>query len=84
MNELEQRVIALEKRNEKVDLDKAWETSKTRKLFIALFTYFSIALYFVIIDVAMPFINAVVPTLGFLLSTLSLPYIRKIWENIKK
>ena len=81
MVEIEQRLSAIEERNKKVETDKAWETSKTRRVFVALFTYFSIALYFMAIKVEKPFINAVVPTIGFLISTLSLPYIRRVWEK---
>lgn len=59
-------------------IGKAWETSKTRKFFIALFIYLSISLYFATIGIKEPFINATVLTIGFLLSTLSLPYIRRL------
>jgi len=68
---LERRIKAIEERNSHVELDKAWEISKTRRFFVALFTYLSISLYFVAIRIERPFINAVVPTIGFLLSTLS-------------
>lgn len=78
---LSERVLQIENRNKKVELDKAWETSLVRKASVAIFTYLSILLYFLAIKIDKPFINAVVPTLGFLLSTLSLPWIRKYWEN---
>lgn len=84
MISLEQRIDQIEARNSRVELDKAWETSLTRKISIALFTYLSVSMYFVAIKVNRPFINAVVPTCGFLLSTLSLPFIRKIWESKRK
>lgn len=84
MNELIKRIENIETRNKKVELDKKWETSKTRKVAIAVFTYISISLYFLAINVEKPFINAVVPTIGFLLSTLSLPYIRRVWERFTK
>jgi len=83
MDSLENRILSIEKRNQKVESDKSWETSGTRKFFVALFTYFSISLYFVAIKVESPFVSALVPTFGFLLSTLSLPYIRKFWEKLK-
>lgn len=79
---LEERVRNIELRNNLVEQNKAWETSKTRKLFVALFTYISISLYFVAIKVDKPFISSFVPTFGFLLSTLSLPFIRKFWEKL--
>lgn len=81
VKKLEERITIIEERNKKVELDKAWETSKTRKLLIVIFTYLSIALYFKYILNVNPWINAIVPTVGFLLSTLSLPIFRKIWEK---
>ena len=42
---LEERVSKIEERNSKVEMDKAWEGSWTRKILIAIFTYLSIALY---------------------------------------
>lgn len=79
MNDLEERVAKLEARNKKVEADKAWERSATRRLLIALFTYLAIALYlkfFVGID---PWINVIVPTVGFMLSALTLPFFKKLW-----
>lgn len=84
IEQLEKRIEKIEKRNSTVEKNKQWETSLTRRAFIAPFTYLSISLYFLAINIDRPFINAVVPTLGFLLSTLSLPYIRKLWEKNSK
>ncbi len=84
LKELTLKISQIENRNKKVEQDKIWETSKTRKFSIAIFTYLSISFYFFAIELDRPFITAVVPTLGFLLSTLSLPWIRKIWERNKK
>lgn len=84
IKKLEKRIAKIEERNKKVELDKAWETSKTRKLLIVIFTYLSIALYFKYVLNVNPWVNAIVPTVGFLLSTLSLPIIKKIWEKTNK
>ena len=62
---LEERVGKIEARNSKVELDKAWETSWTRKLLISVFTYLAIALYLKFIVGIDPWINAIVPTVGF-------------------
>lgn len=82
IEELEKRISEIEKRNSRVETDKAWETSWTRKILLAAFTYTSIALYFYIISIPNPLLNAVVPTIGFLLSTLTLPFFRQVWEEI--
>lgn len=69
---LEQEIIALRERNARVESDKAWETSYSRKISVALLTYIVIAFFFVFMNFQKPFINALVPTIGFLLSTLSI------------
>lgn len=79
LNELAKELEKIRERNERVESDKAWETSKTRKFIIALFTYLAIALYMQAINLPMPWVNAIVPTAGFLLSTLTLPFFRGLW-----
>ena len=78
---LEQRVSQIENRNKKVETDKAWETSFTRKSLLFVFTYIAIGLYLDAIYVSNPWLNAIVPSLGFLLSTLTLPFFKKFWEK---
>ena len=78
---LEERVNAIEERNMRVEIDKDWETSWTRRGLIALFTYLAIGLYLQAIDVAKPWTNAIVPTTGFLLSTLTLPFFKRLWSK---
>jgi hypothetical protein len=79
IEDLEKRIKKLEERNKGVEKSKAWETSKTRRGILILFTYLSIALYLRFIVGIDPWVNAVVPAVGFLLSTLTLPYFKKIW-----
>lgn len=82
---LEDRVTKIEARNKKVETDKAWEGSTTRKALISVFTYLSIALYLKFVVGIDPWINAIVPTIGFLLSTLTLPFFKTLWSKyIKK
>lgn len=79
IQKLEKEINEIKQRNQKVEVDKAWETSFTRKGLLMLFTYIAIATYLFSIQVHKPFLNAIVPTLGFLLSTLTLPFFKKIW-----
>lgn len=79
IDEIEGRLAKVEARNKGVEKDKAWETSLTRKVLIAVFTYLAIALYLKWIVGINPWINAIVPSIGFLLSTLTLPYFKKLW-----
>ena len=76
---LEQRISKIEKRNSEVELNKSWETSWTRRGLVAIFTYLAIALYLKYIVGINPWINAIIPTVGFLLSTLTLPFFKKLW-----
>ena len=79
MKDIEKRLDAIEQRNKKVGLDKAWETSWARKIIIAILTYTTIVLFFFVAQLPKPFINSIIPTAGFVLSTLSLPFFKKLW-----
>jgi hypothetical protein len=79
--ELEERIAKVEKRNGAVALNKAWELSWTRRILIAIFTYLAIAIYLQFIVGINPWINAIVPTTGFLLSTLTLPFFKSLWAK---
>jgi hypothetical protein len=76
---VEKEIKELKNRNVRVEKDKAWEVSKTRKIVIAILTYLTIVLFFITMNLPSPFVNAIVPTIGFLLSTLALPFIKKFW-----
>lgn len=76
---LEQEIEKIKARNKRVEADKAWETSFTRKLLIAVLTYFVIVVFFFFAGLQNPFVNAIVPTAAFVISTLSLPFIKNIW-----
>jgi hypothetical protein len=80
-NDIEARLSAIEARNKKVEADKAWETSWTRRLSIAALTYAVIVVYLHIIHNNAPFINAAVPVAGFILSTLVLKRIKEAWQS---
>ncbi len=79
LGRLEERISKIEARNARVQLEKKWETSLFRKVCIALLTYLTLALYFGLVLQVNPWVNAIVPTAGFLLSTLSLSFIKKLW-----
>lgn len=86
MNEKQffKEIESIKERNKRVEKDKDWETSMVRKIFIALLTYLVVVCYsFLIKNVDNVFLSSLVPVIGFLLSTLSLRFIRKIWEKIK-
>ena len=83
--ELEKEIIQIKERNKRVELDKAWETSFTRKLCICILTYIVVIIYSVLIQkISNVLLSSLVPVIGFTLSTLSLKVIRNIWEKYKK
>jgi len=79
MYNLEERIQKIESRNMKVEVDKAWETSLMRRFLLTLFTYLAISVYMWAIDISRPWFNAVVPAVAFMLSTLTMPFFKKIW-----
>lgn len=82
---LENEIKKIQERNKKVELDKAWETSWTRKICIMILTYIVVIIYsYFIREYNNIFLSSLVPVIGFALSTLSLKLVRKIWENVSK
>lgn len=72
----------LHHRNYEKDKGKKFEGSYTRVGFIMIITYFTLCGYMIAIGVADPFLNAIVPTVGFNLSTWSLPWVKQIWMGV--
>lgn len=79
---MEERIEKIEQRNKRVEEDKAWETSFTRRLCIAILTYLVVILYtYTTSKVNNIFLSSLVPVIGFTLSTISLNGVRKIWSK---
>ena len=80
---LEERILKIEERNKRVELDKKWETSFTRRVSICILTYIVVLLFSYFINTGNDiFLSSLVPVIGFTLSTLSVSLIRKIWLNV--
>lgn len=79
VKKLQQEIELIKERNQRVEADKAWEISWERKVLITFLMYFVIVLFFWIAKSPKPFINALVPTLGFVLSTLTLSFAKRWW-----
>ena len=79
---IEKEINSIKERNKRVEVDKKWETSITRRICICILTYIVVVIYtYVISKVSNIFLSSLVPVIGFGLSTLSLKGIRKIWED---
>jgi len=81
LEELEKEVQEIEKRNQRVEADKAWEISSSRKIIISIFTYFFVGLFLSSVGIQRPWISALIPVIGFVLSTLTLPYFKNLWTE---
>lgn len=81
LEELHKEIDQIKERNKRVEIDKAWEISMTRKILLIVFTYAAIGLYLNAIGVNKPWLNAIVPSVGFLLSTLTLSYFKEYWKK---
>ena len=79
VKELEERISKIEKRNQRVEGDKAWETSFLRKVLILIATYIFAVLYLTVAETSNPVFGAVVPCAGFFLSTLTIDFVKKAW-----
>ena len=84
MEDLKKEIELIKERNKRVEQNKAWETSFIRRISIAILTYIIVVTYSLLIkEVSNVFLTSLVPVIGFLLSTLSINLIRKLWERKK-
>ncbi len=77
INKLQKEIERLKLRNKKVEADKAWEVSIERKVFIIISTYIIITIVMYLLKMDKPFINAIIPTCWYILSTISI----KTWKK---
>lgn len=73
----------LKERNERVELDKAWETSKTRRGLLAAATYVVVGIFLASINAPNPWTNALIPAGAYVLQTLTLPVLKNWWSEHK-
>ena len=82
LRDLEKNVEEILERNKRVELDKKWESSTTRKVCIAILTYIVVIIYsFLISKTSNVFLSSLVPVFCFTFSSLSLKAVRKVWEK---
>jgi len=79
--DLEKEIDLIKERNKRVEADKAWETSAFRVISIVVMTYIVTAIVFYFIGVQKFLLSALIPTVGYCLSTQSLPFIKRWWMN---
>lgn len=79
IKEIKKELGAIRERNERVEGDKAWERSGFRVGSIMVVTYIIAAAALYSIGNSAPLLNALIPTIGYFLSTQSLPFIKRHW-----
>lgn len=84
LEKLREEIKLIKERNKKVELDKKWEQSFTRRALLVIFTYLAIGFYLQAINIPRAWLNAIVPAVAFLLSTLTMPFFKKLWLKNKK
>ncbi|MCL5970088.1 MAG: hypothetical protein M1450_01125 [Patescibacteria group bacterium] len=84
MEELRKEIERIKERNKKVEADKAWETSLTRRLFIAISTYILILIFLFSIGAERPYLTAIIPAVAYIVSTLSLGLLKSKWLERKR
>lgn len=83
IDQIKEELAIIKSRNKRVELDKAWETSYTRKLTIVVMTYLLIVIFMLVAKLDRPFISAIIPTVAYLISASALPVFKKWWIKRK-
>lgn len=84
IEELKREIEKIKERNKKVEKDKAWETSWSRRIFIAVSTYVLILIFLLTIRADRPFFSAIIPAVAYLVSTTSLGIVKEEWLKRRK
>ena len=80
--QIELEIESIKQRNKRVELDKKWETSWTRRLCICVLTYCIVVIYSTLIkNNSSIYLSSLVPVIGFTISTFSLKIVRRVWEK---
>jgi len=79
LKQLEKEIQLLKERNSRVEADKSWETSKFRIFTITIVTYLVALVVLRTMNSKNILVSALIPAVGYLLSTQSLPFIKKWW-----
>lgn len=84
IKQLREEIEAIKTRNKRVEADKAWETSLTRNIFIAVVTFILAYILMLLITESQPFGKALVGSVLYLLSTQTYGLLKKWWLKKRK
>ncbi len=81
MSHTEKDIEQIMNRNKRVEADKAWETSWTRRLLIAGITYIAACAFLTVTggEHTRAYIPALIPPMAYLFSTLTLGPVKRLW-----
>lgn len=79
LEDLQKEIDEIKARNKRVEAEKDWETSWSRRIAVLILTYIVIVIFFFVAKLPDPFLNAIIPSLAFILSTSSMPFLKKLW-----
>lgn len=82
--DIETEIKNIKERNQSVEKDKAWERSWTRRTFIFVITYATAGVWLFVINDTFPWLKALVPAIGYILSTLTMPTLKNWWIKNNK
>ncbi len=82
LQEVRQELAEIRTRNLRVEREKAWETSWTRRLVITAATWLGAWLWLRDLGLANAARQALVPSGAYAFSTLSLPVLRRWWIRV--
>jgi len=75
----DKEIQQIKERNSRIEADKSWETSKARRIIISIGTYLVIGLFLSAARIPDPWLSALIPSLAFILSTLTIPMFKELW-----
>lgn len=84
LQHLEQEIELIKVRNRRVEADKAWELSFARTAFISITTFILLYIFFRLNQSEAAFLNALISTVTYLLSTFTYGKLKFWWLKKKK
>lgn len=79
MQNMEETIRTLLNRNKRVEAEKAWELSITRRAFLAILTYSTAAMLLWLLGEERFLLLSFIPAVSYVFSTLSLPQVKRWW-----
>jgi hypothetical protein len=77
--DINKTIKVIQKRNRRVEADKAWETSFFRRALIMVFTYVVAYLWMDTVELEKAWLAALIPAGAYLISTVTFPPLREWW-----